>query len=579
MASRTRKSLYLGIDLGTTNSKAAVFDYRDTPTGQLRALSLQQHEDVGRQATWQHLPSVVRFDSDGKRVFVGEYPRRSLAAFPDRTVRAIKRFMGKSWRRSIPGWPTVWTPEGISGLILRHLRGQALEQLHDTLNELVTVSISVPASFGSKQREATRDAARLAGFDGEVNLIDEPSAALIHYLYDSWQKGLEFKPKTNVMVFDMGGGTLDVSLARVQAEKDRLQIDIISRSRYTELAGTEFDLRLAAYIVRRLNAAGILTPKTEQGKAALYRAALYDYAETFKVRMSNELGKYYRWGFVIDGMPFDEAIARIKLRISPRVRDLDLGQDGRTVSLPDIEVTFDQFEQVLAPYFELPTSGGMGSAGTGTLYGPIVTALSEAKLSLNDVDVALLHGGMTRLPLIKAALARYFPPTTQLGSTPDPMTSVAQGAAIYQASRDGRQGAIVLTEPELFESVFLEQDKGFKLIVKKDSRAGATDKYELTFDGAVQDIVLSFYHGFSETDPLLTHDHTAQISLSQPLPDGSHLTLRWKVLPDRSVVYECQSPSDHTWQPLIAGGAGAGSKTGSAGSNELKRVIQSIETC
>ena len=575
MASRTQKGLYLGVDLGTTNSKAAVLDYRDAPGGHLRALGLRQHEDADRSAVWQHLPSVVRFEQDGKRVFVGEYPRRYLAAFPDITVRAIKRLMGKNWRYTVAGWPVTLTPEAISGLILKHIRGQSLEQLHDTLNDLSSVAISVPASFGSKQREATREAAWLAGFDGEVNLIDEPSAALVHYLYDGWQRGFEFKPKTTVMVFDMGGGTLDVSLAQVNASKDQLQIRILSRSRYTELAGTEFDLRLAAFVVSRLTALGVALPDSDRSRATLFRAALFDFTETLKLRMSVELGKYYRWNYVIDGQPFDEAIEKIRLRVQPRDRDIELGE--KTVILPDIQVTFSEFESVLAPFFCL--GGGDAAEGVGTIYGPIQTALQEAKLPLEGVDVALLHGGMTKLPLIRAALASFFPSTTQVSSTPDPMTSVAQGAAIYQASRDGRQGAINLTEPELFESVFLEQEKGFQLIVDKNSRAGATGECQLSFERAAQDIVLSFYHGFSANDSLLTGDRTAHITLPRPLPDNTPLDLRWRVQPDRTVYYEYRSPFDASWLPLPSARPSVANRGGPDDKVEVKKALQAVETC
>lgn len=579
MGKRAGKSLYLGIDLGTTNSKAAVFDYRDPSSVRLYPLTLPQHEDVNRRTTnWVHLPSVVRFDDNGHRVFVGEYPRRYLTVFPDTTVRSIKRLMGKAWRYSVPGWSVAWTPEAIAALILKHIRTQALQQTHDTLNELASVAISIPASFGDRQRQATRDAAQLAGFDGEVNLIDEPSAALIHYLYDQWQRGDDLKPKT-VMVYDMGGGTLDVSLAEVDVERNNkgLKIRVISRSRYTELAGTEFDLRLAAYIVNRLKAEGFNMPQTERGRATLFRVALFDYAEKLKIRMSDELDKLYRWHYVVDGLPFEESYRDIVLSISPRVRDIEL--DGRTVQLPDIHVGFEDFEAVLAPFFSVPPEPSEGSAGTGTLYGPILTALQEASLKMADIDLVLLHGGMTRLPLIKACIAQYFPMTTQVASTPDPMTSVAQGAAIYQASRDGRDTSIALEEPVLFESIFLEQGQGFQMIVAKNSKAGLSDTCQLSFPNGAQKIILSFYHGFSDRDLLLTHDRTFEISLPQPLTDNQTISLRWTVQADRTVAYEYRSPFSKDWEPLRqASIRSVLDRSGDNTFNQLKQVLQSVET-
>ena len=149
------RQLYLGIDLGTTNSKAAFLDYREGDTPRPTALEFNQFIEKDEQAFWNYLPSVVYFQNDGKTAIVGEYARRATVNFPGNTVRAVKRLMGKNWRFQPMGWSNDWTPHGISGLILKKIRDRSLENLGDNRNDLAHVAISVPASFSISQRHAT----------------------------------------------------------------------------------------------------------------------------------------------------------------------------------------------------------------------------------------------------------------------------------------------------------------------------------------------------------------------------------------------------------------------------------------
>ena len=546
------RELYLGIDLGTTNSKAAFLDYRESSEPRPTPLQLKQKviDKDEPSVPMKYLPSVVLFDPNSHIAFVGAYARRFSVNLPDLSVRAVKRLMGKNWRYEVSGWATLWTPQAISAIILKKIRSEALERLHDTRDDLSSAAISVPTSFGSRQREATIEAASLAGFTREgVVLIDEPSAALIHYIYDRREKGqeIDFTRSNKVLVFDMGGGTLDVSIAQIEPTDERLHLQIMSRSRYTELAGTEFDLRLAAYLVQKLKAAGHRIPQNDRDRKEILRAVLFDLAEPLKIAMSSELGQYFNWAYVREGEAFDAAdLSRVSCTINPRERELDTTEGP--FEIPDLDVSFDHFQQVLQPFFEPKDPDN--PKGTDTIYGPIYTALAEAQLSKEDVDIVLMHGQMCGLPLIQTALMKYFPRETRVTTSPDPMTSVAQGAALYHARE--RQGSwIEIEEPALFESIFYEHKEGFQLLVGKDCRVGQSGVHDLTIDRGTHRVRLPLYQGFNERDSLLAHNRDMLIVLSETAVSDCIVKLRWEIMPNRTVKFEWQDPGrGNGWQPL-----------------------------
>lgn len=540
------QELYLGIDLGTTNSKAAILDYREsapTPT----ALSLPQLRDkVSPPFAMDHLPSIIQFDSDGRTAYVGEYARLTAVNLPDRTVRSVKRLMGKNWQHKVPGWSSPWTPQGIAALILKKIRSGATDLLHDTHDDLASVTVSVPASFGTRQREATLQAARLAGFSGHIRLIDEPSAALMHFIYDRLEKGRmpHGGGSLRVLVFDMGGGTLDVSIAEVESSDSHARVKISSRSRYTELAGAEFDLRLAAYVLARLEDEGWTEPAGSVFRKNVLRATLFDMAESLKMGMSNRLQRRFSWsGGDRYGEPFEDP-SSLNFQVMPHERELETSKGFR--DLPNLDVTFNQFVTVLQPFFDPADEDN--PEGIGTIYGPVYTALHEADLSREDVDVVLMHGGMCELPLIQAALMDYFPESVQVLSSPNPMTSVAQGAALYHA-RERLAQSIEVEEPALFESVFYEHEEGFKLVVSKDKRVGEQGALALPIARGTRVVRLRLYQGFNETDPLLAHDRDLRIELSAATFEPRNLQLRWEINPNRKVDLAWQDPdSDNGWQ-------------------------------
>ncbi|MGX8703879.1 MAG: Hsp70 family protein, partial [bacterium] len=206
----------IGIDLGTTNSCVAVMEAD-------RARVIENRE--GTRTT----PSVVAFAKDGK-LLVGEVAKRQAAVNPDRTVASVKRQMGTSWKVRIDGKER--TPQEISALILMKLKKDAEEFLGEPVTDAV---ITVPAYFGDAERQATKDAGAIAGLNVR-RIINEPTAAAMAF-------GLDHGETQNVLVFDLGGGTFDVSIIRIG---DNV-IEVLSTAGDNHLGGDDWDHRLAGH--------------------------------------------------------------------------------------------------------------------------------------------------------------------------------------------------------------------------------------------------------------------------------------------------------------------------------------------
>ena len=259
----------IGIDLGTTNSCVAVMEAD-------RAVVIANKE--GARTT----PSVVAFTKDGKRL-VGELARRQAAVNADRTISSIKREMGTNWRKSIDG--RFVTPQEISAMILMKLKKDAEEYIGGQVTDAV---ITVPAYFNDAQRQATKDAGRIAGLNVR-RIINEPTAAALAY-------GLDHGETQTVLVFDLGGGTFDVSIIRIG---DNV-IEVLATAGDNRLGGNDWDEKLRTYMVndfrnqtgidlnRDITAMQRVTEEAGKCKCALSTAASYNVNLPFLTMQNGE---------------------------------------------------------------------------------------------------------------------------------------------------------------------------------------------------------------------------------------------------------------------------------------------------
>jgi molecular chaperone DnaK len=355
----------IGIDLGTSNSAAATMI-----GGKPSIIQAAEGTSVGGKA----FPSVVAFTKDGQLI-VGEPARRQMISNPEGTVLAAKRKMGTDFKFNVFG--KEYTPQQISAFILQKIKRDAEAFLGETVDRAV---VTVPAYFNDNQRQATKDAGEIAGLQ-VVRIINEPTAASLAYGLDKAQKDLK------IMVFDFGGGTLDVTIMEMGGGVFQVK----STSGDTQLGGTDMDNTLVNYVVEDFRKQSGLDIRND--KAAMMRVR--EAAEKAKIELSNVVSTEINLPFLA----------------------YDAGAGPKNLVL---SISRAKLEELVRPIIERCKTA-------------ITQALQDAKLSTPDIDKIILIGGPTRMPMVRQFVG------TVMGKEPergvDPMEAVAMGAAI--------QGAII----------------------------------------------------------------------------------------------------------------------------------------
>ncbi|ANU40318.1 molecular chaperone DnaK [Flavonifractor plautii] len=347
-------SKIIGIDLGTTNSCVAVMEGGE---------SVVIPNAEGNRTT----PSVVAFSKDGERM-VGQVAKRQAITNPDRTIMSIKREMGTNYKVNIDG--KAYTPQEISAMILQKLKADAEAYLGQTVTEAV---ITVPAYFTDAQRQATKDAGRIAGLDVK-RIINEPTAAAVAY-------GVDKETAQKVMVYDLGGGTFDVSILDI----DDGVIEVLATAGNNRLGGDDFDKAVMDWMAAEF--------KKDTGidltgdKVAMQR--LKEAAEKAKIELSGVTSTNIN-------LPYITADAT-----GPKHLDLTL--------------TRAKFDQLTANLVEATS-------------GPVKQAMSDAGLSSSDISKVLMVGGSSRIPAVQEMVKKLTGKEGFKGINPD--ECVAMGAAL-----------------------------------------------------------------------------------------------------------------------------------------------------
>ena len=344
----------IGIDLGTTNSCVAVFEGGEP-------IVIPNPE--GARTT----PSVVAFSKTGERM-VGQVAKRQAITNPDRTVISIKREMGTSYKTTIDG--KVYTPQEVSAMILQKLKADAEAYLGTPVTQAV---ITVPAYFSDAQRQATKDAGKIAGLE-VLRIINEPTAAALAY-------GMDKENDQKIMVFDLGGGTFDVSLLEIS---DGV-FEVLATAGNNRLGGDDFDQRVIDWMADRFKAENGVDLRND--KMVMQR--LKEAAEKAKIELSGMSSTNIN-------LPFITATAAGPLHF-------------------DATLTRAEFDKITADLVEKTME-------------PVRQVLSDAGVSSSQVDKILLVGGSTRIPAVQEAVKKNLGKEPFKGINPD--ECVAIGAAI-----------------------------------------------------------------------------------------------------------------------------------------------------
>jgi molecular chaperone DnaK len=372
----------IGIDLGTSNSAAAVMEGG-------RPTIIPSAEGAG-VASGKAFPSVVAFTKDGQKL-VGEPARRQASVNPEGTIQAAKRRMGEDFHFDVYG--KKYTPQQISAFILQKVKQDAENYLGDEVKEAV---ITVPAYFNDNQRQATKDAGKIAGLE-VLRIINEPTAACLAYGLD--KAGKEQK----VMVFDFGGGTLDVTILEMgwDDEHKAATFEVKSTSGDTRLGGTDMDNVLIDYIAGDFKKQSGIDLKND--KMAIQR--LREAAEKAKVELSSTLTTDIN-------LPFITADAT--------------GPKHLTMT-----INRARLEELVNPIIEKCKH-------------PLQQAIDDAKLRARDINKIIMVGGPTRMPIVQKFLEDYVGKKIERGI--DPMECVAMGAAAQAAIIKGDAKDVLLLD-------------------------------------------------------------------------------------------------------------------------------------
>ena len=363
-------SKIIGIDLGTTNSCVSVIE-----GGEPVVIANAE----GARTT----PSVVAFTKDGERI-VGSVAKRQAITTPDKTIASIKRHMGSDFKVNIDS--KAYTPQEISAIILQKLKADAEAYLGEKVTEAV---ITVPAYFTDSQRQATKDAGKIAGLEVK-RIINEPTAAALAF-------GIDKEDDQKVMVYDLGGGTFDVSIIEMG---DGVQ-EVLATAGNNHLGGDDFDKKIMDWLVAQF--------KAEQGvdisndKMAMQRVK--EAAEKAKIELSGMSTAHI-------SLPFITADAT-----GPKHLEADL--------------TRAKFNEMTADLVE-------------ATMGPVRQAMKDSGLSMNEIDKVLLVGGSTRIPAVQDAIKKFSGKEPFKGINPD--ECVAMGAALQGGVLGGDVKGLLLLD-------------------------------------------------------------------------------------------------------------------------------------
>ena len=360
----------IGIDLGTTNSCVAVIE-----GGEPVVIANAE----GARTT----PSVVGFSKTGERL-VGQVAKRQAVSNPNKTVSSIKREMGTTYKVTIDG--KSYTPEEISAMILQKLKADAEAYLGETVTQAV---ITVPAYFTDAQRQATKNAGKIAGLDVK-RIINEPTAAALSY-------GVDKENDQKVMVYDLGGGTFDVSIIEMG---DGVQ-EVLATAGNNRLGGDDFDQRIMDWIIKSFKA----DTGVDLGSDNTTRQRLKEAAEKAKIELSGVTSAAIN-------IPF-------------------IWQDENGPMHLDMTLTRAKFDELTADLVQ-------------STMGPVKRALEDSGLSIGEIDKVLMVGGSSRIPAVLDAVKKFIGKEPFKGINPD--ECVAIGAAIQAGVLGGEVEGLLLLD-------------------------------------------------------------------------------------------------------------------------------------
>lgn len=526
-------SFSIGIDLGTTNT--VVSTGRRAINGGVEVLTekLPQLSEDGRKLVQDALlPSFLYVDGDDYNV--GIIAKAMKTQFKNNVVSSSKNFIGhRDYKWEIEG--KEYTPELVASYFLSAIRNYLKDKYGDE-EQLGSAVITVPASFDIDQRNSTRTAAKLAGFDGEITLISEPTSAILDFINEQSKlcdedKFIDLSDYKKVLVFDLGGGTCDVAILEIKVLGKEVYVEEIGVSSHTLIGGTNFD----AYAVD-----GIIKDFEKENKIKLNEVLSKEELSNLKSKllMTMEDTKVYFSSRYTMKNPSNEEKDKIVEAIN-----LNISEPGIINGKPfKYNLTMKRYNEYISPLLSPENK-------KENIINPIKETLSKCNLDASDIDYIFCVGGMTRYPKVWDTISEFF------GKEPlkfsDTMESVSRGAAIYHhydviekenkesLNNEGENKDIIVT-PKLPETVFLNVKNGFPIpIIEANTKAGTPilieDLLKVTSE---TELLLELFSGRSPFDPNLKKQESIKLEFPHAIKQGSGIVLKLEYTSNSILIFE-----------------------------------------
>ena len=515
--------IYVGIDLGTTESTLSVIKMesrKDKALDKLGVLPIYQYDQkmiFDKDNTG--LQSSIYIDRDNKRLYTGEYAKYLYASgnYPLNTIRSVKTRIGGESMIAVPFTANKqeyahYDMTELSAVLLKTIKSSLDKQM--SLNDrIVDVTITIPAAFNSDERNATLEAARLAGFQ-QVNLLDEPTAVLLNYLnttsvLDEECDDLDFSEKKRILVYDIGGGTLDISVAEVIENDDGdFNVNILGRSKRMDFGGDDIDKYIAAYFLEefeKLNPS-IETRSLEDQSRIISR--IVSNAEMAKIELNDE----------VDKAGDNE---RRKMRAKKTVNFEIING----LKLTDIVINDEILRKILSDVI----------SEYGELLEPIRRTLKEIKLHHKNIDLVLLTGGSGKFYLIGEVLNKFFSEEVTIKEFTF-SDAVSKGAAIhsYNQTKEGLKKIDILDV--MSSSIFIKTEKGFDKLIPHNAILGSRSNYDYKFNGSAKNLELFLYYGSEgDADHKFKEINGVFYELERMYQKGESVQLEWLLDHDKAI--------------------------------------------
>ncbi len=520
-------ALYVGIDLGTTETTVSVIEIlnnRENPLDKLTTINIyQMNENFEFDRNSKGLQSSIYIDRDNRKIYTGAYAKYLYGngTYPLQTIRSVKTRMGTIAVIDVPKLSNnsdikSYGMTELSAILLKTVYNSLVERFNT--NNFNKVTVTIPAAFNSDERNATIHAMEIAGFSNPM-ILDEPTAVLLNFINTIGNESnkfdnLYFEQAKKVVVYDIGGGTLDISIANVHFDIDEndFDINIIGRSKRMDFGGDNIDQAIASYFLDQFNETPgnqNIDQLNDEDQAKMIAKAVY-MAEKFKIDFNNG---------IIDRLNNP----RMKERFNTTVNFELL--NGRYIN--DLEITDKLLKNKILTNL---------LSDQGNLIKPLKDSLINHKINRQDIDLFIFTGGSSKFYLVKEVLSKFFQNTQVEFIDFSKNNAVSQGASMHSYNQE-REGLTKIKLSDIMaDSIWIRKDNSFDKFIPNDTAPNSKGIYNYHFSEYQNRIDLFLYYGSDgEAKYLFREIGGVFLALDRYYEPGESLKLNWTLDKNKTV--------------------------------------------